>query len=85
MKYPIILVAVATLMLLVGVGIRIHADSKYTNKMFYHTIDSTLYTYEEVFAEKKIGDMMQFWSVVAGGVGGVWFVVLNIRRDRSGR
>lgn len=83
MKYPITLFVVATVMLLVGVGIRMHADWKYTNKMFYHTVDSTLYEFEDVFAERKIGDTVQFWSVVAGVAGGFWFVVVKIRRDRK--
>ena len=83
MKYPITLLVVATVMLLVGVGIRIHADWKYTNKMYYHTVDSTLYEFEDVFAERKIGDTVQFWSVVAAVAGGFWFVVVKISRDRK--
>ena len=83
MKYPIMLLVVATVMLLVGVGIRMHADWKYTNKMYYHTVDSTLYEFEDVFDERKIGDTVQFWSVVAGVAGGFWFVVVNISRDRK--
>jgi hypothetical protein len=83
MKYPITLIVVATVMLLVGVGIRMHADWKYTNKMYYHTVDSTLYEFEDVFAERKIGDTVQFWSVVAGVAGGFWFVVVKISDDRK--
>ena len=83
MKYPITLLVVATVMLLVGVGIRMHADWKYTNKMYYHTVDSTLYEFEEVFAERKIGDTVQFWSVVAGVAGSFWFVVVKISGDRK--
>jgi hypothetical protein len=83
MKYPITLLVVATVMLLVGVGIRMHADWKYTNKMYYHTVASTLYEFEDVFAERKIGDTVQFWSVVTGVVGGFWFVVVKISRDRK--
>ncbi len=83
MKYPITLLVVATVMLLVGVGIRMHADWKYTNKMYYHTAASTLYEFEDVFAERKIGDTVQFWSVVAGVAGGSWFVVVKISRDRK--
>ncbi len=83
MKYPITLLVVATVMLLVGVGIRMHADWKYTNKMYYHTAASTLYEFEDVFAERKIGDTVQFWSVVAGVAGGFWFVVVKISRDRK--
>jgi hypothetical protein len=83
MKYPITLLVAAIAMLLVGVGIRMHADWKYTNKMYYHTVASTLYEFEEVFAERKIGETVQFWSVVAGVAGGIWFVVVKISRDRK--
>jgi hypothetical protein len=83
MKYPVILLVVATVMLLVGVGIRMHADRKYMNKMYYHTVDSTLYKFEDVFAERKIGNAIQFWSVVAGIAGGSWFVAVKISRDRK--
>ncbi|HEY5073783.1 MAG TPA: hypothetical protein VII34_03740 [Pyrinomonadaceae bacterium] len=83
MKYPITLLVVATVMLLVGVGIRMHADWRYTNKMFYHTVASTLYEFEDVFAERKIGDTVQFWSIVADVAGGFWFVVVKISRDRK--
>ena len=82
MKYPIILLAVAAIMLPVGLGIRMHSNWRYTNKMFYHTVASTLYEFEDVFAERKIGDTVQFWSVVAGVAGGFWFVVVAISRDR---
>jgi hypothetical protein len=82
MKYPITLMVVATVMLLVGLGIRMHADWKYTNKMYYHTTESTLYEFDEVFAERKIGDTVQFLSVIAGSAGGLWFVVVAISRDR---
>ena len=83
MKYPITLLVVATVMLLVGVGIHMHADWRYTNKMYYHTVDSTLYEFDEVFAERKLGDALQFWSVVAGAAGGVWFAIVKISRDRK--
>jgi hypothetical protein len=83
MKYPLTLLVVAIVMLLVGVGIRMHADWKYTNKMYYHTVDSTLYGFEDVFAERKLGDTLQFCSAVAGGAGGFWFVVVKISRDRK--
>ena len=83
MKYPITLLVVATVTLLLGVGIRMHADWKLANKLYYHTVDSTLYEFEDVFAERKIGDTVQFWSVVAGVAGGFWFVVVNISRDRK--
>jgi hypothetical protein len=83
MKYPITLLVIATVMLLVGVGIRMHADWKYTNKMYYHTVRSTLYEFDEVFSERKIGDTVQFWSIVAGVGGGIWFVVVKISRDRK--
>jgi len=81
MKYPIILLVVAAVMLLVGLGVRMHADAKYMNKMYYHTIDSGLYTFEEVFAERKIGNTLQAWSVIAAVAGGVWFVVVAIKRN----
>ncbi len=81
MKYPAILIAVATVMLLVGVGIRMHADGKYMNKMYYHTIDSGLYKFADVFAERKIGDTVQLVSVIAGVAGGFWFVVVAIKRN----
>ena len=80
MKYPAILIAVAAVMLLVGVGIRMHADGKYMNKMYYHTIDSGLYKFADVFAERKIGDTVQLVSVIAGVAGGLWFVVVAIKR-----
>jgi len=83
MKYPIALLVVATVMLFVGVGIRVHADGKYTDKMFYHTVNSTLYKFEDVFAERKIGDSIQLWSVVAGVAGTLWFVVVKIAGDRK--
>ena len=83
MKYPVTLIAVATVMLLVGVGIRIHGNWRLTNKLYYHTVDSKLYESEEVFAERKIGDAVQFWSIVAGGAGGVWFVIMKISQDRK--
>ena len=79
MKYPAILIAVAAVMLLVGVGIRMHADGKYMNKMYYHTIDSGLYKFADVFAERKIGDTVQLVSVIAGVAGGLWFVVVAIK------
>ena len=81
MKYPAILIAVAAVMLLVGVGIRMHADGKYMNKMYYHTIDSGLYKFADVFAERKIGDTVQLVSVIAGVAGGLWFVVVAIKRN----
>ena len=85
MKYPVSLLVVAVVMLLVGVGIRMHADGKYMNKMYYHTIDSGLYKFADVFAERKIGDTVQVVSVIAGVAGGLWFVVVAIKRNsRSG-
>jgi hypothetical protein len=80
MKYPGILILVAALMLLVGLGIRMHADSKYMDKMYYHTIDSGLYKFGEVFAERKIGDTIEAVSVIAGVAGGLWFVVVAVKR-----
>ena len=85
MKYPVTLLALAVVMLLVGFGIRLHADRKYTNKMFYHTIESGLYSFEDVFAERKIGDTIQLFGVIAGVAGGVWFVVIAVGRDRKKR
>ena len=82
MKYPIILVAVAAVMLLVGFGIRVHADWKYTNKMYYHTVASGLYEFHDVFAERKIGDTIQVVAIILGSAGGLWFVVVAINRDR---
>ena len=82
MKYPITLLAVAAVMLLVGLGIRMHADWKYTNKMYYHTVASGLYEFHEVFAERKIGDTVQVLAIILGSAGGLWFVVVAISRDR---
>ena len=82
MKYPITLVAVAAVMILVGLGIRMHADWRYTNKMFYHTVESELYKFDEVFAERKIGNTLQGGAIILGCAGGLWFVVIAIRRDR---
>ena len=80
MKYPVTLIVAAVVLLLVGMAIRMHADSKYMNKMYYHTIDSGLYEFEDVFAERKLGDTVQAVSVVAGVVAGVWFVVIAVKR-----
>jgi len=85
MKYPVTLLALAVVMLLVGFGIRLNTDRKYTNKMFYHTIESGLYSFEDVFAERKIGDTIQLFGVIAGVAGGVWFVVIAVGRDRKKR
>jgi hypothetical protein len=82
MKYPVTLLGLATVMLLVGLGIRMHADWRYRDKMFYHTIESGLYRFDDVFAERKMGDTIQLGSVITGVAGGVWFVVLAIRRDQ---
>ena len=82
MKYPVTLLIVATVMLLVGVGIRVHADGKYMDKMYYHTIDSGLYKFSDVFAERKIGDTLQRWSIIAGVAGGLWFVVVAMNRKK---
>jgi hypothetical protein len=85
MKYPIILMGVAAMMILVGLGIRMHADSKYTNKMYYHTPLSRLYTFDDVFAELKTGDTVMFWSIVVGAGAGLWFTFVAIGRDRRRR
>jgi hypothetical protein len=80
MKYPGILIAVATLMFLVGTGIRMHANSKYMDKMYYHTIASTLYKFEDVFGERKIGNSVQVLSIIAGVAGTLWFSIVAIKR-----
>ena len=85
MKYPIALVVVAALMLLVGLGIRMHADWRYTNKLYYHTVESTLYQFENVFAERKIGDTVQLFSIIAGIAGAIWLCVVKVSRDQSKR
>jgi membrane-associated PAP2 superfamily phosphatase len=84
MKYPITVIVVAAVMLLVGVGIRMHADWKYANKMYYHTAASNLYEFEDVFAERKIGDTVQTLSLMAGVAGSLWFVVVAINRNKRG-
>jgi len=81
MKYPGILLGVAAVMLLVGLGIRMHADGKYMDKMYYHTIDSGLYKFSDVFAERKVGDTIQRFSVIAGVAAGVWFVVVAMKKQ----
>jgi hypothetical protein len=85
MKYPVILLFAAALMLLVGLGIRVHANGKYMNKMYYHTIDSGLYKFSDVFAERKVGDTIQVLSVVAGVAAGFWFVVVAMKRKSGSR
>ena len=80
MKYPAILIAIAAVMLLVGTGIRMHAQSKYMDKMYYHTIESGLYKFDDVFAERRIGNTVQVSSIIAGVAGGLWFTVVVIRR-----
>ena len=82
MKYPITLLVLAAVMLLVGIGIRMHADWRYTNKMYYHTIESGLYEFEDVFAERKIGDTIQSLSLLAAVAGGLWLGIVAIRRDK---
>ena len=82
MKYPITLLVLAAVMLLVGIGIRMHADWKYTNKMYYHTTDSGLYEFGDVFAERKVGDTVQLLSLIAGIAGGAWLALVAIRRDK---
>lgn len=81
MKYPIILLGIAAVMILVGLGIRMHADSKYTNKMYYHTPLSRLYTFDDVFAELKTGDTVMLLSTFVGSAGGLWFTLVAISRD----
>ena len=82
MKYPVTLLLVATMMLLVGTGIRVHANGKYMDKMYYHTIESGLYKFSDVFAEQKIGRTIQVVSIIAGLAGGVWFVVVAVNRNK---
>jgi hypothetical protein len=82
MKYPIILMGIVAVMILVGLGIRMHADSKYTDKMYYHTPLSGLYTFDDVFAELKTGDTVMFLSIFVGSAGGLWFTLVAISRDR---
>jgi hypothetical protein len=82
MKYPIILMGIAAVMILVGLGIRMHADSKYTDKMYYHTPLSRLYTFDDVFGELKTGDTLMFLSLFVGSAGGLWFTLVAISRDR---
>ena len=76
---------IAAVMILVGLGIRMHADAKYTNKMYYHTPLSQLYTFDDVFAELKTGDTVMFLSILIGSAGGLWFTLLAISRDRRRR
>lgn len=85
MKYPVTLMGIAAVMILVGLGIRMHADSKYTNKMYYHTPLSRLYTFDDVFAELKTGDNVMFLSIIVGSAGGLWFTLVAISRDRRRR
>ena len=85
MKYPIVLMGIAAVMIVVGLGIRMHADSKYTNKMYYHTPLSRLYTFDSVFAELKAGDNLMFLSIIVGFAGGLWFTLVAINRDRRRR
>jgi hypothetical protein len=80
MKYPVILLVVATVLLLVGLGVRMHANGKYMDKMYYHTIDSGLYNFDEVFAEKKVGSTLQVSGVIAAIAGGFWFVAVAMKR-----
>ena len=77
--------AIAAVMILVGLGIRMHADAKYTNKMYYHTPLSRLYTFDDVFAELKTGDNVMFLSILVGSAGGLWFTLVTISRDRRRR
>lgn len=76
---------IAAVMILVGLGIRMHADSKYTDKMYYHTPLSQLYTFDDVFAELKTGDTVMFLSIFVGSAGGLWFTLVAISRDRRRR
>ena len=77
--------AVAAVMICVGLGIHMHADSRYTNKMYYHTPMSRLYTFDDVFAELKTGDTVMLLSIFVGSAGGLWFTLVAISRDRRKR
>ena len=77
--------AIAAVMILVGLGIRMHADAKYTNKMYCHTPLSRLYTFDDVFAELKTGDTVMFLSIFVGSAGGLWFTLVAISRDKRRR
>ena len=85
MKYPVILMGIAAVMILVGLGVRMHADSKYTDKIYYHTPLSRLYTLDDVFAELKTGDNVMFLAIIVGFAGGLWFTLVAISRDRRRR
>ena len=82
MKYPSILLAIAALLLLAGLGIRMHAEDRYTDKMYYHTVAAGLDQFHDIFAERKIGRIVQVAGVILGSAAGVWFVVVAINRDR---
>ncbi|MBV9008422.1 MAG: hypothetical protein JO354_04540 [Verrucomicrobia bacterium] len=83
MKYPIALLVIAAVMLLVGIGVRMHADWRYTNKMYYHTPDSRLYEFDDVFAERRMGDTVQLLALLTGTAGGIWFVVVKVSSKQS--
>ena len=83
MKYPAVLLAIAAAMLLAGLGIHMHATGKYMDKMYYHTIDSGLYKFSDVFAERKMADTVQRLSLIAGVSGGIWFVVAAMKKGRD--
>ena len=76
---------VSAVMIFVGLGIRMHSDSKYTNKMYYHTWQSKLYGFNDVFAEQKIGDNVMFWSILGITAGGLWFSIVAASRDKRRR
>lgn len=79
MKYPIALLAAATVLLLVSLGIRMHAEGRYVDKMYYHTVKSTLYEFDDIFAERRAANAIQLCGVVAGVTGGLWFVLVKVR------
>lgn len=85
MKYPVTMLAVAAVMLLVGLGIHMHAEWKYTDKMYYHTVASGLYAFEDVFAERKLGDTVQVVSIIVGVAAGVWLIGMKLSSDRRNR
>ncbi len=85
MKYPIILIGIAAVMILVGLGIHMHANSKYMDKMYYRTPASQLYTFDDVFGELKTGNTVMLLSIFVASAGGLWFSLVMISRDKRKR
>lgn len=80
MKFPIVLFVVATVMLLGSIGIRMHAQRRYMDKLYYHSVYSGLYEVDEVLAERKVADRVQLGGILTATAGTVWFVVVKLRR-----